>query len=58
MIDTQPNLSLDAQNHMKDSRLAREEVERIIKGLTRFDHGVRVSGLDSTQRDTHHVLLL
>lgn len=42
VINMQPNRSLDYMSHMKDSRPAREEIERIVKGLTRFDQGLTV----------------
>ncbi|CAN0300937.1 unnamed protein product, partial [Ectocarpus sp. 8 AP-2014] len=41
VIETQPSLAVGAASHLKDSRPAREEIEGIVKGLTRFDHGLK-----------------
>lgn len=43
VVEKQPNKSSDAASHLKDSRPAREEIEGIVNGLTRFDHGLQVS---------------
>lgn len=42
-IVSQPSLSLDSLSHFNDSRAAKEEIEHIVKGLTLFDDGLRVS---------------
>lgn len=42
VVEKQPNQSSDAASHLKDSRPAREEIEGIVNGLTRFDHGLQV----------------
>lgn len=42
-IVSQPSLSRDPLSHFNDSRAAKEEIEHIVKGLTLFDDGLRVS---------------
>ena len=43
IIESQPNLSLIALSHIKDSLEAKEEIELIVKGISRFDNGLTVS---------------
>lgn len=49
-MEAQPNPSTAAASHLKDSRPAREEIESIVNGLTRFDHGLTVRDATAVQQ--------